>query len=196
MNKHSPEASRELDRIIFFSDAIFAIVMTLLVLDIPVPNLSPEVAATELPSRVLGLWPMFFSYVLSFLVIGTFWIAHHGTFRYPRSYDRTLIWLNLLFLLSISFVPFPTSLLGEYGDQQFTVVLYAGSLAISRLLLALIWWYAIRGRILLSDNLDPGMARYHLTRSLAITFIFLLSIIVSLAAIFTWLLMWVVDAVL
>jgi uncharacterized membrane protein len=141
-----------------------------------------------------------FQLVLSFLVIGTYWIAHDGTFQYFRSYDRTLMWLNLLFLLSISFVPFPTSLLGEYGDQQFAVVLYAGSLAIPRLLLALMWWYAISERILLSENLDPGMARYHLTRSLAIAFIFLLSIVVSVvsvrAAIFTWLLMWAVDAVL
>jgi uncharacterized membrane protein len=200
VNNHGTDDTRELDRIIFFSDAVFAIVMTLLVLDIPVPNLSPELAATELPSRVLDLWPKFFSYVLSFIVIGTYWMAHHGTFQYFSSYDRTLMWLNLLFLLSISFVPFPTSLLGEYGDQQFVVVLYAASLAIPRLLLALIWWYAIRGRILLSDNLDPGLARYHLTRSLAIPFIFLLSIMVSFfsvrAAIFTWLLMFVVDAVL
>ena len=200
MNKHSSDDTKELDRIIFFSDAIFAIVMTLLVLDIPVPDLSPETAATELPSRVLDLWPKFLSYVLSFLVIGTYWLAHHGTFQYFRSYDRTLMWLNLLFLLSISFVPFPTSLLGEYSDQQFAVVLYAGSLAIPRLLLALMWGHAIRGRILLSENLDPGMARYHLTRSLAITFIFLLSIMISVvsvrAAIFTWFLLWVVDAVL
>jgi uncharacterized membrane protein len=96
---------RELDRLIFFSDGIFAIAMTLLVLEISVPEVPSDLAAAEVPAEVLALWPKFFSYVLSFLVIGTYWIAHHQTFRYVASYDRTLLWLNLLFLLSISFIP-------------------------------------------------------------------------------------------
>jgi uncharacterized membrane protein len=200
VNNQSSDDTKELDRIIFFSDAVFAIVMTLLILDIQVPDIPPNLAAAELPARVLDLWPKFFSYVLSFIVISTYWIAHHGTFRYIKSYDRGLLWLNLLFLLSVSFAPFPTSLLGEYGDQQFAVVLYAGSLAIPRLWLASIWWYAIKGRIVMSDRLDPGMSRYHLVRSLAIPFIFLLSIIVSFfsvrAAILSWFLLFAADSVI
>ena len=102
---------RELERLIFFSDAVFAIVMTLLILDIRAPDDVPSNRApTEVPILVWALWPKFLSYMLSFLVIGTYWIAHHQTFRYVRSYDRTLLWLNLLFLLSISFIPFPTCL--------------------------------------------------------------------------------------
>ena len=123
MNNRSGEDTRGLDRIIFFSDAVFAIVMTLLILDISVPDIPQDSATAELPARVLDLWSKFFSYALSFMVIGTYWMAHHGTFRYFRTYDRMLMWLNLLFLLSISFVPFPTALLGEYGEQQFAVVL-------------------------------------------------------------------------
>ena len=145
------------------------------------------------------MWPKFFSYALSFMVIGTYWMAHHGTFRYFKSYDRMIMWLNLLFLLSISFVPFPTALLGEYGEQQFAVVSYAVSLAVPRLLLASVWWYALR-RDLLSGSLDPRILRYHLARSLAILALFLLSIIVSFfsvsAAVLSWLLMFAVDAVL
>ena len=85
------EGTRELDRIIFFSDAVFAIVMTLLILDISVPDIPQDLATAELPARVLDLWPQFFSYALSFLVIGTYWMAHHGTFRYFRTYDRMLM---------------------------------------------------------------------------------------------------------
>jgi uncharacterized membrane protein len=130
---------RELDRLIFFSDAIFAIVMTLLILEIRAPdNVPSDVAATEVPNLVWALWPKFFSYVLSFLVIGTYWIAHHQTFRYVRSYNRTLLWLNLVFLLSISFIPFPTDLLGEYGELRFSVIVYAASLGMARLLLAVV----------------------------------------------------------
>ncbi len=106
--------TRELDRMLFFSDAIFAIAMTLLVLEIPVPEVPRADAAAQLPNRVMELGPKFFSYVLSFIAMGTYWIAHHGTFRYIANYDRGLLWLNLLLLLSISFVPFPAALVGEY----------------------------------------------------------------------------------
>jgi len=108
---------RELDRLIFFSDAVFAIVMTLLVLEIRVPEVPLALAAAEVPNEVLALGPKFFSYVLSFLVIGTYWIAHHQTLRYVQSYDRRLLWLNLLFLLSISFIPFPTALLVHLQER-------------------------------------------------------------------------------
>ena len=144
VNNSSGEDTRGLDRIICFSDAVFAIVMTLLILDISVPDIPQGTATAELPARVLDLWPQFFSYALSFLVIGTNWMAHHGTFQYFKSYDRTLMWLNLLFLLSISFVPFPTALLGEYGEQQFAVVLYALSLAVPSL--CLLWCRGMRPR--------------------------------------------------
>ena len=199
MDNRSGEDTRGLDRIIFFSDAVFAIVMTLLILDISVPDIPQDSATAELPARVLGLWPQFFSYALSFLVIGTYWMAHHGTFRYFGTYDRMLMWLNLLFLLSISFVPFPTALLGEYGEQQFAVVLYALSLAVPRLLLAVVSWYATK-RNLLIENLDSRISRYHLARSLGISAFFLLSIVVSYfsvsAAVLSWLLMFVLDGVL
>jgi len=185
--------SRELDRLIFFSDAVFAIVMTLLVLDIRVP----DVAAREVPGLVFELWPKIFSYVLSFLVIGLYWIGHHQTFRYVRSYDRTLLWLNLLFLLSISFIPFPTDLLGEYGELRFSIIFYAASLALARLLLALVWWYVFSGPIRTSDELDRGLANFHLLRSLAIPAIFLLSIGIAFlsprAAIASWVLLVVAD---
>jgi TMEM175 potassium channel family protein len=192
---------RELERLIFFSDAVFAIVMTLLILEIRAhDNVPPDVAATEVPNLVWALWPKFFSYVLSFLVIGTYWIAHHQTFRYVRSYNRTLLWLNLVFLLSISFIPFPTDLLGEYGELRFSVIVYAASLGMARLLLAVVWWYIVAGPIRTGDELDPGLARYHFFRSLAIPALFFLSIGISLvsvnAAVASWLLLFVADVMM
>ncbi len=190
--------SRELDRLIFFSDAVFAIVMTLLILDIRVPDVPADAAAHEVPGLVFELWPKFFSYVLSFFVIGLYWIGHHQTFRYVRSYDRTLLWLNLVFLLSISFIPFPTDLLGEYGELRFAVIFYAASLGLARLLLALVWWYVVSGPIRTSDDLNRGLANYHFWRSLAIPAIFFLSIGIAFfspsAAIASWVLLIVVDA--
>jgi uncharacterized membrane protein len=193
-------SSRELDRLIFFSDAVFAIVMTLLVLDIRVPDVPSDVAAQEVPGLVFELWPKIFSYVLSFLVIGLYWIAHHQTFRYVQSYDRTLLWLNLVFLLSISFIPFPTDLLGEYGDVRFAVIFYAACLGLARLMLALVWWYVLSGPIRTSDDLDRGLANFHFLRSLAIPAVFFLSIGIAFfspnAAVASWVLLFVVDTVI
>lgn len=190
--------SRELDRLIFFSDAVFAIVMTLLILDIRVPDVPSDAAAQELPGMVLELWPKFFSYVLSFLVIGLYWIAHHQTFRYVLSYNRTLLWLNLVFLLSISFIPFPTDLLGEYGELPFAVIVYAASVGLARLLLAVVWSYIFYGPIRTNDELDHGLAKFHFFRSLAIPAIFFLSIGVAFfspnAAVASWVLLVIVDA--
>ncbi len=192
---------RELERLIFFSDAVFAIVMTLLILDIRAPDDVPSNrAATEVPILVWALWPKFLSYVLSFLVIGTYWIAHHQTFRYVRSYDRVLLWLNLVFLLSISFIPFPTALLGEYGQLRFAVIFYAASLGLARLLLALEWWYIMEGPIRTGDDLNPRIARFHFLRSFAIPSVFLISIGISFLsvplAISSWVLMFLADAVI
>ena len=83
--------------------------------------------------------------------------------------------ITLVFLLSISFIPFPTDLLGEYGELRFAVIFYAACLALARLLLALVWWYVFSGPIQTSDELDRGLANFHLLRSLAIPAIFLLS---------------------
>ncbi len=194
------EGGRELDRIVFFSDAVFAIAITLLVLNIEVPDIPPDLVSEELPGRLLDLWPKLLSYVISFLVILMFWTAHHSIFRPIKSYDRGLIWLNSLFLMFIAFLPFPTALLGEYGDQQLVVVIYAGSFAITRLLLTAVSWYSTSGHRLVDDRLDMGTIRAFRVRGLAIPLVLLISIVVSFfsveAAVYSWLLLFGVDFVL
>lgn len=91
----------------------------MLVLDIRVPEIPERLVVEQLPQRLYELRPKYLSYVLSFVVILMYWMAHHSTFRAIRCYDRVLIWLNSLFLMCIAFLPFPTSLLGEYGDHPF-----------------------------------------------------------------------------
>ena len=190
------EAGRDLDRIVNLSDGIFAIAITLLVLDIRVPEIPERLVATELPGELLSLWPKYLGYLLSFGGISMFWLVHHSIFRDMRSYDRSLIWLNFLFLMCVAFVPFPTSLLGEYGNHQLPVAIYAGTLAIGRLLLTALYWYA-GGREHLANE-DPARTRFFLIRGLAIPAIFLLSIGVSYfsiqAAVYSWFILIVVDA--
>jgi uncharacterized membrane protein len=173
------QGSKELDRIVTFSDGVFAIAITLLVLNIETPEIPANLIAEELPGRLLDLWPKFLSYVISFLIILTYWIAHHSIFSAIRGYDRKLIWLNSLVLMCVAFLPFPASLFGEYGDQPLVVAIYAGSLAITRLLLTAVWWYASSGRRLVDRDLDATMIKAYRLRGLAISLIFLLSIVIS-----------------
>jgi uncharacterized membrane protein len=196
----TPEQDRDLDRIVFFSDAVFAIAITLLVLEIQVPDLPEESVAEELGASLLALWPKYLGYVISFLSIAVFWNIHHKIFREVRGYDGWLIFLNFLFLMFVAFLPFPTALLGEYGDYQLPVAIYAGTLAVGRLLLTAIYWYVTSGNRFVDDTLGPKTVQFFLIRGLTLPVIFLLSILVSFfsvgAAIGSWVLLMAVDAVI
>jgi uncharacterized membrane protein len=193
------EPGRDRDRIVNLSDGIFAIAITLLVLDIRVPDIPEGMVASELPTALLSLWPKYLSYFLSFVAIAVFWSVHHSIFRPIRSYDRVLLYLNFLFLMLVAFLPSPTSLLGEYGDHQLPVAIYAATLAVGRLLLTAIHWYSTRNDRSLDEPQDPATVRFFLIRGLTIPAIFLLSIVVSFfsvsAAIWTWFIMVAVNAI-
>jgi uncharacterized membrane protein len=199
-SREDAENGRQLDRIVFFSDAVFAIAITLLVLDIQVPEIPERLVDERLPERLLDLWPKYLSYVLSFVVILMYWMAHHSTFRAIKRYDKALIWLNSLFLMCIAFLPFPTSLLGEYGDHQLAVAIYAGSLAIARLLLTAVWWYASSGHRLIDESFPMHTIRIYRIRGLAIPLVFLISIGISFfsvnVATYSWILLIVADTIL
>src|SRR5690349_2940805 len=150
----------DLERIVFFSDAVFAIAITLLALEIRLPD--------DLLTRVVGdfgaLWaallPKIVSYVTSFLVVGVYWAAHHRFFHYIRNFDHTLMWLNLVFLMGIAFLPVPSGLLGEHGDKPAPVVLYAGTMVLIGVLAGLVWWHAARHHRLVDPDLSARVIRY------------------------------------
>lgn len=131
----APEKVSGLERIVFMSDAVFAIALTLLVLEIKLPPLEHPLTSGEFAGAILGLLPKLYSYVLSFLVLGVYWVAHHRDFGNVTCYDARLIWLNLFVLLFVDFLPFSSALLGEYGDFRLTWVIFAlNNIAISVLL--------------------------------------------------------------
>lgn len=195
--ERNPESAKDRDRIVNFSDGVFAIVITLLILTIDVPEIPPGSVAQELPGRLLALTPKFLSYVISFLVVAIYWQAHHRVFKPIKYHDRTLLWLNLIFLMTISFLPFPTSLLGEYGEQQLPVVIYATNVSLASLLLISISWYATKEHRLTDAHLDEGAIRQRHIQALAVPVVFMLSIAISFfsvtAAMYSWLLLAVAD---
>lgn len=175
----TPERSFEFERLIFFSDAVFAIAITLLVLDIRIPDIPEGRAAAELPGLVNGLIPSIVAYFISFVVIAVYWVAHHRTFSYIRRYDGRLIWLNVLLLLFIAFLPFPSALLGRYGDTFFAFVFYAVFQIIISLILAAIWAYATHKHRLVDPNLAAHTIHLRFVGTLAPPLIFALSIAVA-----------------
>jgi len=166
----------EYDRVLFFSDAVFAIAITLLIVDLRVPNV-PHVQSGRLLRQAI---PQIGGFAYSFAAIGLFWLAHHGLFRHIKGLDRRLVLLNLLFLGTIAFVPYPTALLSAAGDQVPATVFYAASLAVVGLAEAAVWLYAIRIRELALPGVSPAVRRWVLLRILRTPVIFLLSIPVAL----------------
>ncbi|WP_137288997.1 TMEM175 family protein [Natronorubrum halophilum] len=161
------------DRMEALSDGVFAIVLTLLVLQFEVPNVS----TSELPAAVADQETLLVSYLLSFVVVGLYWIIHHNLFRYIVAHDRLLLWLNLLFLLSISFLPYPTELMGVYGTR-FTWSLYAINFVLVGVLMTAVWDYAARAGFT-DDEIDDRAARLITIRGLISPAIFVLSIAVA-----------------
>ena len=156
----------ELERLVFFSDAVFAIAITILVLDLRVPERAGPDVARALASGMVRLIPKFVSYGISFWIIGIYWFVHHRLFSHIRRWDEGLIWLNFLFLFWIAFLPFPVSLMGSFGDQRFAVVFYAATLLMTGLAQMLLWRHASRGGRLLDADFDPALARYIGLRSI------------------------------
>ena len=122
-------------RIATLADGVFAIVMTLLVLGIEMPEVPHDQLQERFTWEVLLLWPRIAAFVVSFLVLGIYWMGHHTQFHFVESVNRPLLWINIFFLMSVSLVPFTTRLVGHYGTEGFSLLLYAANLVLISLLL-------------------------------------------------------------
>ena len=125
-----------------FSDGVFAIAITLLVLEIRVPDHS-----ANLSKALLHAWPSYFAYVVSFLTIGIMWVNHHQVFRFVRHVDRRLLFVNLGLLMCVAFIPFPTSVAARFIEEssqgRAAVVLYGTTLTLTAVFWQLLWYRAI-----------------------------------------------------
>ena len=150
---------RGTERIEAFSDGVFAIAITLLILEIKVPHIE----GSGLPGILLNLWPSYFAYVLSFVMIGIYWANHHYVFKLYQKTNHALNLLNLLFLLFIAFLPLPTEILGQYmldkANQTTAATVYAMGLLLPAASWRLMWLYATRGHRLVDRRLDAGYLR-------------------------------------
>ncbi len=132
----------EFSRIVAFSDGVFAIAITLLVLQIEVPQ--GATSSSELWHAILRQDGDLYAFAISFAVIGRFWVVHHRFFTEVRGFDGRLLTINLVFLFWMVSIPFSSQVLGEYGGEASAVIIYAANLALATLTSALLTTYALR----------------------------------------------------
>lgn len=151
-------SERDTARLEAFSDGVFAIAITLLILEIHVPESD---GGQSLWRSLADLWPSYIGYAVSFLVIGIMWLNHHNMFRFVRCVDHIVLTLNLLLLFGIAFIPFPTAVLAAHIDkpgESTAVVFYAAAFVACATFFNLLWRYPTRrAPWLLEPYADPHL---------------------------------------
>ncbi len=134
------------------SDGVFAVALTLLVLNLTVPIISSPLNIV-LAEDLMNLWPKSLAYAGSFFVIGIFWIGHRLMFHYIERSDRKLLWMNNLLLMFVSFIPFAANVLGTYPWYEASSVLYGGTLFLASIFYFVLWKHAVK-RQLIKEGLE------------------------------------------
>jgi TMEM175 potassium channel family protein len=177
----------EFSRIVAFSDGVFAIAITLLVLNLTIDK---GLTGSQLTEELLNNWDNLIAYAISFAVIGRFWVVHHRFFSEVRAFDGRLLGLNLLYLAWVVLIPFSSQVLGDYGGETPSVVVYSVNLA-AVVLVGL--WMSVDARRRGLTAIDDEAHRENRVRSTYIAGIFLLSIplgfVAPRAAPYLWLLL-------
>jgi TMEM175 potassium channel family protein len=192
MSETKPVTSFEVttNRLEAFSDGVFAIAITLLIIEIKVPS-HDDLRGETLMTYILQQWPKYFAYILSFVIIGIYWANHHYLFKLFRRTDHVFNLLNVFFLMTISFLPFPTGVLGDYiilpEHEKHAVTFYALAIWMPAFAWLVIWLYAKHKRRIIDHGLTPRFIntltlQYILSNILYVS-AFLVSLISPLASI-------------
>jgi uncharacterized membrane protein len=170
----------KVEYVISFSDALFAFSITFMALSIQIPTFSSNIAESELTQRLSQLLiPNIIHYIVSFMVVGMYWVNYHRIFEHIRRADITLVWINLLFLLFIALVGYFTGLLSTYDTHRIVVIFFSSIMAATGFALCLMWWYAAHHRRLVDQDIRDHWIRYILMRTFVTPLIFLTSIGIS-----------------
>jgi uncharacterized membrane protein len=165
------------------TDGVFAIIMTILVFNISVPELilftEGDFASERLSAKFADLWPDFLAYVISFSTLGAFWVAHHRIFRWILYVDRPLIWINISFLMIIGLIPFSTTLLTQYLDSQNSIFAFSFNAILAGLLIYAIYYYVKRDPDLVDKSIQALIEKSSSRRILATILTYSVAIIFS-----------------
>jgi uncharacterized membrane protein len=167
-----------LDHVISFADAIFAFSITFMAISIHIPELTQNLTQTQVIDKLLESIPEFEIYVISFFVIGIYWIAYHQVFNHIVGHHSTMTWLTLVFLFFITLIPLATNLQIGFGHHQIVFALYALVLTIAGSLLTITWLHATKNK-LIDEKLAHDEIHLISLESILSPVVFLLSILVS-----------------
>jgi len=165
-----------LERVVFFSDAVFAIAITLLAIELRLPDLPAPQTDASLLAALAEMGPTLFAFVVSFTVIAAFWVGHYRMFRYVVEADGRLVAINFAFLFCIAILPFPTSIIAREGDLPSAAIIYACFVIATGTMSTVLWVYPSRIAHLVSPVVTPSIARYVTNRALVIPLVFAASI--------------------
>lgn len=147
------------ERILTLTDGVFAIILTILVLELEAPNLS---SGQSLLSSLEEMLPTFAAFVISFMLVGMYWVGHRDMFLNVRLVNRDVIWLNLLFLLPVALIPFAASVLGDYPSRAAALHFYGAALIVAGLMRTVLYWYLARHPGLLWEPFSTKSRRFGL----------------------------------
>ncbi|MFZ1462106.1 MAG: TMEM175 family protein [Ignavibacteria bacterium] len=154
MENKIKEYTHGTNRMEAFSDGVFAIVVTLLVLELRVPVLPENFSTQDVLKELLRLFPKFFSFAMSFVIVAIFWVNHHQFFHSLEKTDRAMLWYNNLLLFWLSFVPFPTAFIGEHPVSMIPVMLYGAVLFFAGVSFNLMLRHAVKAKLFLKSVSD------------------------------------------
>src|SRR5215212_2820823 len=173
----------QLERLILFSDAVFAIAITLLAIEIKVPELDRHTATdAQLSENLDEMVPKFIGFFISFFIIGLYWTIHHRMFGFVVNYTRKMLWLNLIFLLAVVLMPFSTAFYSVYILRflKIPVIIYVINIVFLGLMNFFLWLHISNPKNNLVEGISPYERVYFSFRAIAVPVIFILTALVYL----------------
>lgn len=174
--EHELKKEFQLERMILFSDAIFAIAITLLVLEIKVPPIDRHIATDDMLLKSLDeLMPKFVGFFISFFIIGLYWTIHHRMFGNVVNYNTRTLWLNLFFLFAVVLMPFSTAFYSEYIIRYLRVpmIFYSANIIFLGIMNLVLWWHITNPKLGLTEGVSAKERTYFSIRAFIVPVIFL-----------------------
>ncbi len=164
------------DRVVTFTDGVFAIIITILVLDIGIPD---DLASSSIGDAIGDVGPTFVAWVISFFITAMYWVWHRDLFNRVKQVNRDVVWLNIVYLLPVCLIPFASSVLGAYHDVPVALHLYGAVLVTATLLRTTLYLYIMRRPELLWERPTPEHRRFGAMLSLAVIALYVVAMAVA-----------------
>ena len=151
---------KETSRVEAFSDGVFAIAITLLILEIKVPKMDIHMTNSQLFNSLINLWPSYFAFLLSFTAVLIMWINHHGFFKYLKAINSRFLYANGFLLLMVTFIPFPTAVLAEHINSpacNVSSAFYCGAMVLVSVAFNVLWFTTAYKRALVKDEISDAL---------------------------------------